>query len=89
MLGELQASVTGVQEEGRVVEDEEGAAMMRVVSFPLEERVVSRARREVEDAALVEVIGIEVTIVLSMVVGVPPGLAVTVTVIVTVTGWNC
>ena len=50
---------------------------------------MSRARREVEDAALVEVMGMEETMVLSMVVGVPPGVAVTVTVIVAVTGWNC
>ena len=97
VVGELQVIVPGVQEEGeeegRGVEDEdegEGKAMVRVVNVVADEvAVVSRARRDVEEAVLGKVRAMEVTIVLSIVVGEPPGVAVTVTVIVTVTGSNC
>ena len=92
VVGELQVIVPGWQEDGRGVEDDdegEGAATVRVVNGVAEVEVVSRARREVEEAVLGEVMGMEVTIVLRIVVGESPGVAVTVTVTVTVTGSNC
>ena len=88
MLRELHAKVPGVQGRDRDEEVEEGAATVTVGNIVPEMVVVSRARRDVGEEILTEVVGMIDTIVLSVIVGGDTD-GVTVNMTVTPTGSDC